>query len=188
MKKISACLAIVFLVVACSWRSPNSEFYVMNRGDLQAISNKKISVAVAKVKVPDMLDRAQMVVSDEGSNQIRILEFQRWGDVYPDILQNAVTNDLIAYLPNAYVKRTYFDGENVMYSVNIEVNQLMAYPGYKVVLSAWWNIKDAKGNIIRREQGSYEAKVEGNEIKDLVVAQSKAVHQMSQEIAAALVK
>lgn len=188
MKKISVCLVFVLLVAACSWRSPDSEFYVMNRGDLQVISNKKISVAVAKVKVPDMLDRAQMVVNDKDSNQIRILEFQRWGEVYPDVLQNAVTNDLIAYLPNAYVKRTYFDGENIMYSVNIEINQLFAYPGDKVVLSAWWNIKDAKSNIIKREQGSYEAQVNGDEIKDLVTAQSKAVHQLSQEIATALVK
>lgn len=188
MKIINACIAIILLATSCSWRSPNSEFYVMNGGNLQAISGKKISVAVAKVKVPDMLDRAQMVISDEDSNQIRILEFQRWGDVYPDVLQNTVTNDLIAYLPNAYIKRTYFDDENTTYTVNIEVNQVLAYPGDKVVLSAWWNIKDAKGNMIKREQGSYEAKAEGNEIKDLVAAQSKAVHQMSKDIASALSK
>ena len=187
MKKISIFIAIM-LLTACSWRSPNSEFYVMDGGDLQALSAKKISVSVAKVKVPDMLDRAQMVVSDKDSNQVRILEFHRWGEIYPDVLQSTVTNDLIAYLPNAYIKRTYFDGESTMYSVNIEINQLRAYQGDKVILSAWWNIKDAKGNEIKREQGSYESEVKGNEIKDLVKAQAVAVHLMSRDIAVALVK
>lgn len=187
MKKINTLIAII-LLTACSWRSPNSEFYVMNSENLSAVSAKKISVAVAKVKVPDMLDRAQMVVSDKDTNQVRILEFQRWAEIYPDVVQSTVTNDLIIYLPNSYVKRTYFDGENTMYSVNIEVNQLRAYQGDKVVLSAWWNIKDAKGNEVKREQGSYEAKVNGDEIKDLVTAHAKAVHQMSRDIAEALAK
>lgn len=187
MRKISAFIAIM-LLASCSWRSPNSKFYVMNSADLQAISTKKISVSVAKVKVPDMLDRAQMVINDKDSNQVQILEFQRWGEVFPDVLQSTVTNDLIAYFPNSYIKRTYFDAENTMYSVNIEVNQLRAYKGDKVVLSAWWNIKDAKGNEIKREQGSYESVVNGDEIKDLVDAQTKAVHQMSRDIATALAK
>lgn len=187
MKKISAFIMIM-LLTACSWRSPNSEFYVMNSGNLPAVSSKKISVSVAKVKVPDILDRSQIVVSDKDSNQVQILEFQRWGEVYPDVLQSTITNDLITYLPNAYVKRTYFDGENIMYNVNVEVNQLHAYRGDKVVLSAWWDIKDAKGNTVKREQGSYEAKVNGDEIKDLVDAHAEAVHKMSRDIASALAK
>ena len=187
MKKISALIAIM-LLAACSWRSPTSEFYTMDCGNLQAVSDKKISVSVAKVKVPSMLDRAQMVISDKDSNQVQVLEFHRWVEVYPDVLQGAVTNDLIAYLPNAYVKRTYFDGDNTTYSVNIEVNQLRAYQGDKAVLSVWWNIKDAKGNVVKREQNSYEAKADGDKIKDLVAAQAEAVHKMSRDIADALIK
>lgn len=187
MKKISTVLCCM-LLMACSWRSPNSSFYVMDSSDLQLLSDKKISVSVARVKVPDMLDRPQIIVSDKGSSQIKVLEFERWGETYPDMLQSTITNDLIAYLPNAYVKRTYFDGENTLYSVNVEINRLQAYKGDKVVLSAWWNIKDAKGNIIKREQGSYEAKVDGNEIRDMVAAQAEAVHKMSRDIASALAK
>jgi hypothetical protein len=187
MKKISSVLCCM-LLMACSWRSPNSSFYVMESSGLQPLSEKKISVSVTKVKVPDMLNKSQMVVSDKNSSQIQVLEFERWGEVYPDMLQSTITNDLIAYLPNAYVKSTYFDGENTLYSVNVEVNRLQAYKGDKVVLSGWWNIKDAKGNIVTKKQAVYEAKVSGNDIQDLVNAQAVAVHELSQDIALSLTK
>lgn len=171
------------LLTACCMRSPNSSFYVMESSGLQPISAKKISVSVARVKVPDMLDKPQMIISDKNTSKIQVLEFERWAEVYPDVLQSTITNDLIKYLPNAYVKRTYFDSENTAYSVSVEINRLQAYSGDKVVLSAWWNIKDNNGNIISKKQKSYEAKAAGDKIQDLVNAQAFAVHKMSRDIA-----
>jgi len=186
MKKLLYFLVII--LTACSWRSPNSSFYMMNSENLSPISDKKISVAVATVKVPDLLDRAQMVVYESGNDQVQIMEFNRWGEVLPDVLQATVVNDLIAYLPQAFVKRTYFDSQNATYNVNIEVNTLKAYRGDQVLLSSWWNIANAKGKILMRHQGTYEAKVAGRSIDDLVNAQTQTVHKLSKDIAEQLVK
>lgn len=189
MKKML--LGLFLIICACSFRSPNSQFYMLSSQGLPVLSEKNMSIAVAKVKVPDMLDKSQMVIYDGDSNgevaEVKILEFQRWAEVYPDMLQNTITNDLIAYLPNAYVERTYFDSNKATYSVNIEVNQLKAYKNDKVVLSVWWNVRNAKGNIIERKQSMFEAKVEGRSISDLVAAQSNAVHKLSREIAEYLI-
>ena len=186
MKKI-LCL-LLLLIGACSWRSPNSEFYMMNSLGLEPLSQKKISAVVSKVKVPDILDRAQMVVYEAEDNQVKIMEFDRWGEVLPDVLQSTVVNDLIAYLPNSYIQRTYFDSQSVQYSVNIEINSLQAYRGEKVVLSAWWNVSDKKGNVLIRHQGVYTAKVDGGSVSDLVKAQTQAVHMLSKDIAEKLAK
>lgn len=185
MRKLFMILSIIS-TVACSWHSPDSTFYVMDSEGLRVVSDKNINVAVARVKVPDMLNKAQMVISSEDSTQVKVMEYERWGESYPEVIQDTVTNDLIAYLPNAYVKRTYFDNGNAQYNVNVEVNKLQAYRGDKVILSAWWNITDVKGNILQKVQGSYEAKVKGGDIQDLVNAQALAVHQMSEEIALSL--
>lgn len=187
MKKFGMILAFM-LLAGCSWRSPNSTFYIMESNNLPVLSAKKINIAVTKVKVPDMLDRMQMVVNEKDTSQIKILEFQRWGEIYPDILQTTITNDIIAYLPNAYVRRTYFDSESASYNINIEINRVQSYPGEKVVLSAWWNIKDANGNILKKEFGTYEAKANGDKIQDLVNAQATALHQMSRQITETLLK
>ncbi|MBR1373614.1 membrane integrity-associated transporter subunit PqiC [bacterium] len=179
----------LFLVLcACSFRSPDPTFYMMNSNGLSAVSERKINVAVARVKVPDLLDRAQMVAYEKDSDEVQIQEFNRWGESFPDMMQATITNDLMAYLPNAFIKRTYFDSGNMSYSVNVEINNLKAYKGDKVILSAWWNISNSGGRVLKREQVSYEVPVQGNNIQDVVNAQSEAVHKMSRDIAEALVK
>jgi uncharacterized lipoprotein YmbA len=186
MKKI-LCL-LVLLIGACSWRSPNSEFYMMGSQGLEPLSQKKVNAVVANVKVPDILDRAQMVVYEAKDNQVKIMEFDRWGEVLPNVLQSTVVNDLIAYLPNSYIKRTYFDSPSATYNINIEINSLRAYQAKEVILSAWWNIANAKGNVIARHQGVYTAKVDGGSVSDLVEAQTQAVHMLSKDIAEKLAK
>ena len=186
MKKI---IIVLFLFIsACSWRSPNSSFYMMNSRGLEPVSEKALNLVVTKVKVPDLLDRSQMVVYDAKSGQVEIMEFNRWGEILPDVLQATVVNDLIMYLPKSYVQRTYFDNSNVAYNVNIEINTLQAYKGEKVLLSAWWQIANAKGKTLVRRQGVYETPVTGRSIEDLVKAQNDAVHQMSKDIAEHLLK
>ena len=182
MKKIWL-ICTVILLSACSFRSPQSQFYVMNSTGLNSLSDKKISVAVSRVKVPDILDKSQMVVYDKDSAEVQILEFQRWAEVFPDVIQTTVTNDLIAYLPNAYVKRTYFNDDSLQYSVNVEINRLEAYEDYKVVLSVWWSICDSKGRVLRREQRTYTALTKDSGVSALVDAQTDTVHQMSRDIA-----
>ena len=65
---------------------------------------------------------------------------------------------------------------------------MRAYVGDKVILSAWWNIANRNGRVLKREQVSYEVKVKGQNMTDLVEAQSEAVHLMSRTIAEKLVK
>ena len=181
--------AVVFCALilgACSFRSPQSQFYVMNSDNLSAVSDKKINIAVARVKVPDMLDKAQLVVYDKDSSEVQILEFHRWAEVLPDILQATVTNDLMAYLPNAYVERSYFDSNTAQYSINIEINRIEAYLGDKVDLLAWWNITSKNGRILKRTQQAYTAPVKGNTVADLVAAEAEAVHQMARDMAMVL--
>lgn len=186
MKKLV--FALILFVSACSWRSPNAQFYMMNSYGLKPMSEKSLNIAVAKVKVPDLLDRSQIVVYDAKNGQVDILEFNRWGEIFPDVLQATVVNDLISYLPKAYVQRTYFDSAAAGYNVNIEINNFQAYKGEKVLLSAWWQIVNGAGKTLVKKQGKYEAAVDGKSIEDLVKGQSLAVHQLSADIAQEILK
>lgn len=192
MKKVVLCLLVIG-IGACSWRSPQSKFYMMDSVGLQPISQRKMKAVVARVKVPDILDKAQIVVSrkhaqNEQVRELEVLEFHRWGEVFPEVLQNTVTNDLMAYLPDAYIERSYFDSNAVDYSVNIEINNIQAYIGDKVVIAAWWNVRNARGNVVKQKQGTYEVAVDGGDVADLVNAESQAVHQLSADIAGVLAK
>lgn len=187
MRKIIVFCVCLFMT-GCCLRSPDSNFYVMNSDNLSPLSSKKLNITVSKVVASDMLDRPQMVVYDKGSDRVQIMEFNRWPEVLPDVVQGTITNDLIAYLPNSYVKRSYFDGSgSTVYSINVELNRFEAYLGDKVILSAWWNIQNSSGVVVKKQQSRYELKVTGTEIQDLVNAQTLAVHELSKDIALGLI-
>ena len=187
MKKVLI-YSILFLTSACCWRSPYSSFYMMNSQGLEKISDKQLSVAVQTVNVPDLLDRPQMVTYDTKSQKVNMLEFSRWGEALPAVLQNTITNDLMAYLPKSYVKSARYDTETLPYNVKVEVNKIEAYRGDKVKLSVWWNIQNSNGNVLKRRQSAYETKVKDNTIAELVKAENAAVHQLSKDIAQTLSK
>ena len=177
-----------FLTAACCWRSPDSSFYMMKSQGLEKVSDKQLSVAVQTVNVPDLLDRPQMVTYDAKSQKVNMLEFSRWGEALPAVLQNTVTNDLMIYLPKSYIKSARYDTETLPYNVKIEINKIEAYRGQKVKLSAWWTILNADNVVLKRRQSAYETAVNGETIAELVKAENAAVHQLSKDIAQTLRK
>jgi len=180
MKKLL--LIILILIAGCSWRSPNSRFYMMNSHGLSSLSNKKLNIAVAKIKVPDILNRPQMITYDTQNNQVNIMEFHRWAEVFPDVIQATVVNDLIAYLPNSYVLRTDLNQSTAHYNIDIEINTFQA-GNDKVILSVWWTISDTAGKILERRQDTFETPVKNKSISALVETQSQTVHLLSRAIA-----
>lgn len=188
MRKFAFVLSLFLCACSLGGYSKNSTFYMMNSDNLAMVSQKKLTVGISKIKVPDLLNKPQMVVYNKDSQQIDILEFERWGEPFGYVLQNTITNDLQNYLPSSFVKSTEYSSENLDYTVKIKINNIKAYKEDKVIISAWWHIENANGRIMKRTQSKYETKVDGDEISDLVKAQNSAIHNLSKEIAIALSK
>lgn len=180
--------ALILMISACCWRSPDSSFYMMDSRNLEKVSDKKLNIAIQPVNVPDLLDRPQLVTYDANSRQINMLEFTRWGESFPSVLQSTITNDLIAYLPNSYVKSARYDTETLTYNIKVEINKIEAVQNGKVRLSVWWNIAGADGYVLKRRQATYETVVENNDIASLIKAENMAVHLLSRDIAETLNK
>ena len=188
MKKLSIFFALLLGACSLGGYPKDSTFYMMNSKGLSSVSSRKINVGVSKVKVPDLLNRSQIVVYDKDSQEVYIMEFERWGEHLPYVLQNTVTNDLQRYLPQSFVKSVEYSSETLDYTVKIKVNKMAAYEQDKVVLAAWWHIEDTNGKILHRDQAEYEAKIEGEKVADIVKAQNQAVHYLSKDIALVLSK
>ena len=186
MKRISFVLCLLLGACSLGGYSKNSTFYMMNSEGLSPVSQRKMYVGIDKVRVPDLLNKPQIVIYDKDSHEVEIEEFERWGEPLPYVLQNTVTNDLQQYLPQSFVKSVEFASETLDYTVKLKINKIEAYEEDKVVLSAWWHVEDKKGKVLYRDQATYETKVDGDEIVDIVKAQNSAVHDLSRDIAEAL--
>ncbi len=169
-------------LTSCLLRSPNAEFYNLNSDNIEAISDKKTDITVNSVKVPDILQRPQLVVYDN-KNKTEILEFQRWNEFFPDVIQTAVVRNLSAYFPKSHIAKSYFASDLTKYNLKIEVTDFEAYKNDKVILKAWWKMTDNNNKVIFKQHSDITIKVAGKSIDNIVIAQSTAIRDLSLSIA-----
>lgn len=184
MKKIIATgLMLLFLNGCFGGRSQMSAFFLLQpiRGE-QVVSAKNTTIAVESVRVPDFLDKPQIVLQNAQNGQVLFSETKRWAEPLSAVLQRTIIDDLTVYLPNAYIKTKQYTDETYAYTIVIEVNQMTGSLGGEAVLDVWWSLKNASGKMISRDKAQFNRSV-GNTYEDYVLAQSEMVSQLSRQIA-----
>ena len=177
--------ALAVLVAGCA--SDPIHFYTLSPTAAASPSPSKLSVAVGPVSVPASVDRAQIVVSQGGSNQVTFDDFNRWASPLHDNIASVVAEDLVALLGTPRV--TLFPqtlSPDADYRVAIEVRNFESSPGHVAALDAVWTVrrtsdgKSQTGRSTPRESladGGYDA---------LAAAHSRAIAAMSKDIADAI--
>ena len=178
----------------CFGTSPPSRFYVLS--SLQgpepiphaASTSLSTIVAVGPLAIPDYLNRPQ-IVTRAGRNEMRVNEFQRWADGLEDNLSRTVVEDLSVLLPpdrfSVIRWMPAVQGDvPITYRVAVDVVRFDATPGGTVFLEADWAIRGKEKTVVLAKKSSISGTAGGAEFTDLVVAMSKAVEDLSREIAA----
>lgn len=106
---------------ACAPVPHQSAFYIFSSSDLEnaKISDTSVSIDVARIKIPEYLDRPQMVTSD-GVN-VYVAPHDRWAEGLSPMIQRKVISDLGAMLPNSSVTDADFVPGHGDYNVFIDV-------------------------------------------------------------------
>lgn len=189
MKKFALVCFCSLLLSACfSGRSPNSSFYMLEQLAQNKISDKKISILVEQIKLPELIDRPQIVLKEENSPQISISEFNRWGEPLSNVIRQTLIGNLSTYLPNAFIKPDNYDTSGKFdYTLLVEVNKFIGEKNNAVYLDVWWTVKNSKGKIIAREKSTFETFME-KDYASYVEAQSYNLDELSIKIAKLLEK
>lgn len=189
---LAAC-ALLFLVAAGCAPTPPSDFYVLTpmatSGDSAAApSRESLSVSVGPVKIPEYLNRTQ-IVTRAGQNRLDVNEFNRWGGSLASNLSSVIAENLSALLgtDDVFVFPIQ-DPVSPRYRVILSVAKFDGVLGESAVLDARWLITGPR----RREQlatGRTEIREtpDGGDYDSYVAAQSRAVEALSREIAAEIV-
>lgn len=183
----SALLALS-MVIGCAGTEP-SRFYLLS--PLSGDSETKrpglehcISLAIAPVRLPDYLDRPQ-IVTRSGKNELLLAQFDRWAEplaeTVPRILAQNLSHLLCTKAISLYPWKSSVEYD---YRINIEIIRMDGTLGEGTVLEAWWSItrNKEKALVVTRRSTFLEPSKTGD-YANLVEAHSQAVSLLSRAIA-----
>jgi len=195
--QISSIVLGVFLVTltGCGGSAP-SRFYQLSSLETQSMASRDVSsehsltVAVGPVRVPDYLDRPQ-IVTRSGKNELALAEFDRWGGSLENDVVRVLAADISALLPADRFFVTQWSpilDSQVPVSSRVEVlaDRFEGAMGGSVTLRAQWAIFGKDKGLLFKKESTISEQVNGNSYDALVDAMSKALERLSREISSAI--
>ena len=198
VKKVSQIAVIVVAAMAvslggCAGTSPPANFYVLSSinepasNPAPAGNENKMSIGVGPVKLPEYLDRSQ-IVTRSSPNELEVAAFDRWAESLKSSFPRVLTENLSALLNTNQV--SVFPWRNtipVKYQVIVDVVQFDAEAGGNAVLVARWSILgDGGDKMYLIKKSTITVTTNTDDYVELVSAQSQALAEFSREIAAAI--
>jgi uncharacterized protein len=198
VKPLTRGLPVILTIVAlfvcgCLSRSQTPRFYSLSPiPEDQGISRRKGSapnavIGIGPVRLADYLDNSK-IVTRTSDNQLVKAEYDRWAGSFKNNFTNALADNIGALLRTdqifLYPWRT---SVTLDYQVVVDVIRLDGRLGQAAWLVARWSVLGGPDKkLLKMQRSSISEPVSGSDHAALVAAQSRAVAQLSQEIARAI--
>jgi len=175
--------------LGCLRPSPPAAYYLLQplRPEGPAPARSGLAVEVLPVRLPELLQRPQMVVPRDGA--LELSETHRWGNPLDQDMQRVLVENLAALLgSDAVVPSPRGEQVAAAYRVEVEVRGFAARPG-ELSLEAVWVLTRpgaAQAVLVRRSVLRQALPDPGPDT--LAAAYSRALAALSREIAQALLK
>lgn len=185
MNRLASFCTLAALLAGCASTNP-SHFYTLSPTAVAAGASTQYAVAVGPITVPAVVDRPQIVIRS-GPNQVTFAEFNRWASPLKDGIARVVAENLSALLGTPQV--TVFPQSviaDASYRIVIDVLRFESEPGKAATLDALWTVSSTKDGQSLRRRTTIAEPAHGGDYADLAAAHSRALGQLSAEIAAAI--
>jgi uncharacterized protein len=174
----TACLA------ACS-TAPARFYTLSSTATADGAAATPCVVLVGPVTVPAAVDRSEMVVQVE-PNRVDVDEFNRWAAPLNDAIARVVAGDLTVLLATPDVAAAPLANFRPDYRVTINVQRFESLPGQSVLVDAVWAVHRTADGSTRSGRTTAREAVQGESYDALAAAHSRALAQLSGDIAAAI--
>jgi len=191
MRRLASITALCALaVIAASCASPTARFYTLSAtapaAGARASAPSSLSLVVGPVSIPALLDQPQIVVS-AGPNQVSFEEFNRWATPLADDISRVLALDLAATLGaprvSQFQQALHADGD---YRVTIDVQGFESKLGDAATLNAAWTVRRTRDSRVQAGRTAVREPTSGSGFDALAAAHSRALAQLSQDIADAI--
>ncbi len=179
------------LLCSCASKAPN--YYVLHSlqtegsGENAARTGTELTIGVGPVKIPEYLDRPQMATRST-PDSLHFSEFDKWAEPLEKNLARILAQNLSLLLSTDRVVVFPWAGSmHVQYQVTVDVAQMDYTPDGKATLLAGWSIFGNDGaKLLTIRQSRIVVPVQAAGFEAVASAESRAVGDMSREIAACL--
>jgi uncharacterized lipoprotein YmbA len=143
------------------------------------------TVRLLPVTVPAALQRPVIVTWDGGA-LLSSSEFERWADTLESLIQEALTANVSARVPEAdFVRGRLHPGIRADIDLNVEILEFDRISGQEAVLALRWSLSGNKrSGSLHQWQGRQD--LDGNDVQAYVLAQSRLLAEAAEAIAATI--
>lgn len=176
-------LALTLGLAACTASAPVRHYTLLTpQGDIrQQDVPARFAVEVLPVSVPEYLNQPQLVVRQDDSGMLAVLDDERWLGPLDDEVRNALSAQLVDRLGTQDVAGLSWPSDMPVIRVKLQIRRLDAWPGKRVQLEAGWTLGDA------REPGGAKLVCQGR-FEEPAAAGYPALVQAQQRLIAALAR
>lgn len=184
IRRVSPWAALLIALVGCA--SKPERFYTLDSVAEETSAPISVSVSVGPVVIPAIVDNPAVILR-VGPSEVEVDDFSRWASPLQDSIAHAVAGDLSALLGTKRVTLSADTWTQMPdYRVAIEVEQFDSAPNEAATLEAVWTIRDNHDAILREGHTKAREATQGSAIGELAAAHSRALAQLSADIAAAI--
>ncbi len=174
--------------------SPPANFYMISplsspHSDPDSpFATARIHIGLEPVAVPEYLNRNEIVVNLDNTIY-QLAEFNQWAEPLSDNLTRVLGENLTDLLQNDLI-HVFLASESSIpfdYRLEVDVLRLDGNLGNQVTLVAQWALLEAEGdNLIVMRRSKYQEQAADSTYKELVLAKSRTIRRLSQDIAVAV--
>ncbi|VAW68949.1 hypothetical protein MNBD_GAMMA09-1925 [hydrothermal vent metagenome] len=185
MYRVLIIVGLISILVACG-SSPKTHFYILNGEagyDFSDRSDKNVRIGIWKVKLPELVDRAEIVTRID-QNNIELADFHQWAGGLSNNITQLLANELSRQLKTERVVISPWSSYRKNdFQVKIHISRFDGKLAGESVLSGAWSLLNAEGSKeVIREAFNYKLMAESDSYSEMVKTQSKLVVQLAEQI------
>ncbi|AKE52814.1 PqiC family protein [Kangiella geojedonensis] len=180
---ISLLSSALLLVNACSSRSPNSNFYLLENELNQVENTGNLRIGLGPVKVADYLQKPQIAIRTKTS-QIIFSEFERWASDLRGLIINSLQYDLGNELKTDNVfEYPWRKSDQVDYAIQLDIHRFDAsFDESSAYIEAKMVLTSPQGQSVARAFATTES-LSSNTYVAVVSAERRLLQQLAKQIA-----
>lgn len=186
MSRRAISLTILVILAGCGQR-PDPQLYVMSPAPapVQQAAGEQVE-AVLRVRVPDYLDRPQ-IVSRSGANELEISDTDRWAEPLSESIPRVLAENLSHALPGARVVVPQdAHGQKIRYEYLVALDAYEPDGNGSAIMRGHWQLRDNRNNKIVAEGRLDERRpLASDAASEVVAALNQNLNDASSQIAEA---